>query len=120
MARKAAVQRHGPAMYGSMYLIPKWKRSGFAMTTSVHEERRAQGGDNMKTELQKYLYGRGITQTYVARQLGITPQSLGRKIKGRLNFTWTEVMCLCDVLSVEVQDITMLIPQVLSKSSRKT
>lgn len=43
--------------------------------------------------LEKGIFGRGITKKAIARGLEISPRSLYNKLSGKVEFTWREI-CL--------------------------
>lgn len=47
------------------------------------------------------LLDKGVSQRSLARLLNITPGALCRKIKGETNFSYIEVVKLCDFLKIE-------------------
>lgn len=54
----------------------------------------------MKIKLK--IIERGFKIGYVAKQLGITPNCLSRKLKGKSEFTISEAKKLCEILDVPV------------------
>lgn len=44
---------------------------------------------------------KGVTQAEVAQMIGISTNSLSRKMLGKRDFKLSEVRMLCDVLSIE-------------------
>lgn len=53
-------------------------------------------------KIKAKIVEQGMTQGEVAKMIGISPNSLSRKLSGRRDFTLSEVMSLCTVL--EIQD----------------
>lgn len=64
----------------------------------------------MKTEVSKVLFlrrGYGLSQDYVANELGISRPTLNKKEKGELDFTKTEMEIYTDILKEYKTDLTI-------------
>ena len=64
----------------------------------------------MKTKVSKVLFfrrGYGLSQDYVAKELGISRPTLNKKEKGELDFTKTEMEIYTDILKKYKTDITI-------------
>lgn len=46
----------------------------------------------------------GIKYSKIAKELGITPQALNRKMRGRTRFSLDDAIQLCTILKIDVQD----------------
>lgn len=42
-------------------------------------------------ELEKQILARGLLKKRIAADMGINPQTLSRKLTGRVEFTWKEI-----------------------------
>lgn len=51
--------------------------------------------------LKAKMKEKGVTQAEVANMIGISPNSLSRKLLGKRDFRLSEVLMLCDVLNIE-------------------
>lgn len=57
-------------------------------------------------KIKAKIVEQGMTQGEVAKRIGISPNSLSRKLLGKRDFSLSEVMSLCAVLHLEnPQDI---------------
>ena len=54
----------------------------------------------MQTKLKALLYEKGVTQRKLAEQLGILEQTLGYKLRGKREFTLSEIWKICMVLEI--------------------
>lgn len=52
-------------------------------------------------KLRAKIKENGFNQNFVARKIGISSNSLSRKLLGKREFTLSEVMALCQVLQIE-------------------
>ncbi len=55
-------------------------------------------------KLRSLIVERGMTQSFVAEKLGISPQSLSYKINNRVEFKASEIETLCSLLSIKDKD----------------
>ena len=63
---------------------------------------RIKGGENVNANLLKAkIIESGETQKSVAKAIGISENSLSRKIKGKREFRLSEVLKLCDFLNID-------------------
>lgn len=78
--------------------------------------------------LKDIIHSRGLKLKYVAKQLGITPYGLAKKLKGLNEFTVREMNLLISVLSLDKEDYTRIflpsvfnnIEQTTNKTKRRT
>lgn len=54
-----------------------------------------------QAELRKRIRDQNRTETSIATALGITKWTMSRKMNGSEDFTWSEVMKLCEILGIE-------------------
>ena len=54
----------------------------------------------MQAKLKAILFERGVLQKDIAATLGITPRTLSKKMRGQLDFTYSEVYNICRVLGI--------------------
>ena len=52
-------------------------------------------------KLNKYIEDSGLKKTYIAKTLGIRPDTLSNKIANRADFKATEINALCALLGIE-------------------
>lgn len=52
-------------------------------------------------KIKAKIVERGMTQGEVAKIIGISPNSLSRKLKGKRDFLLSEVIALCSVLELD-------------------
>ena len=57
-----------------------------------------------KNELSAARMKAGLTQEEVAKQLGISPNTYGKKEAGHSDFKLTEVLRLCKILEISASD----------------
>jgi len=55
---------------------------------------------DIASEIQKYIEGRGITQTSIARKTGIKPARLNLMIRGKRSLPLLDYVAICDALQV--------------------
>lgn len=61
-----------------------------------------EGGDgDMQAKLRVIILERGMTQKQLAELLGITPRSFSRKMLFQVEFTYSEVYKLCEILDIK-------------------
>ena len=53
--------------------------------------------------LKKAIKDSGIKSKFIAEKIGISPNSLSRKVNGQSDFKLSEVDAMCDILSVDEQ-----------------
>ena len=54
-----------------------------------------------QAELRKRIRDKNRTEMSIAVQLGITKWTMSRKMHGEEDFTWSEVVKLCEILGIE-------------------
>lgn len=54
----------------------------------------------MQTKLKALLYEKGVTQRKLAEKLGMTEKTFGYKLKGKREFTLSEIWKICTVLEI--------------------
>ena len=59
------------------------------------------GGKMNANKLRAKMKENGMSQNSVAEKIGISSNSLSRKLLGKREFTLSEVTALCQVLSIE-------------------
>ena len=47
----------------------------------------------------------GMTQTDIAKKIGVSPATLNKKLRGHTDFTQTEIRSLCQALSIPDAEI---------------
>ena len=52
-----------------------------------------------------YLRANGLTQDRLAAKIGMSPSSLSAKRRGTRDFSFEEVIVLCDLLGTSIDDI---------------
>lgn len=52
-------------------------------------------------ELNKRIEASGLKKNYIAKALGIRPDTLSRKINNARDFTASEINTLCDILGID-------------------
>lgn len=50
--------------------------------------------------LQQIIEASGLKKNYIAKMLGITAETLSRKIRNKADFTSREIKRLCDILGI--------------------
>ena len=55
----------------------------------------------MQKELRVIMFSKDITQKALAKEIGISETSLMRKMRGYIDFTYTEVYDICRVLGID-------------------
>lgn len=55
-------------------------------------------------ELRALIAKNGYTQGYIARKLGISPQSFSYKVNNKVEFKASEIEALCDLLYISDKD----------------
>lgn len=55
----------------------------------------------MQAKLKAILFERGVLQKDIAATLGITPRTLSKKMRGQLDFTYSEVYAICKTLDID-------------------
>lgn len=58
---------------------------------------REMEANKIRAKIKEY----GLNQNSVAEKIGISANSLSRKLCGKQDFTLTEVVALCEVLKIE-------------------
>ncbi len=61
--------------------------------------------DRKLTKLGKYLSDRGITQTWLARKLGVEPPTVHRYCWGEIDLTFEKAMRIAEALEVPYSKI---------------
>lgn len=61
---------------------------------------KMKGGKRMQTKLKALLYEKGVTQKQLAARLGVDQKTLSYKMKGKREFTFSEVWEICMALGV--------------------
>ena len=56
-------------------------------------------------KLKQYRVDKGLTQSYVAKVLGISQQAYCNKEVGKRNFTIKEILILEKIMNVKISDI---------------
>ena len=54
-----------------------------------------------QAKMRYMMYERGISQREVAGVLELTPKTISAKMCGKQDFTYTEVVKLCELLGIE-------------------
>lgn len=54
----------------------------------------------MQTKLKALLYEKGVTQRWLAAEIGVTEKTLGYKMKGTREFTLSEIWKICITLGI--------------------
>ncbi len=57
--------------------------------------------ENTQKKLRVIIFERGMTQKKLAELLGITPRSFSKKMLLRVEFTYSEVYKLCEILDIK-------------------
>lgn len=52
------------------------------------------------------IRARGMTQNDVAKEIGVSPATLNKKLRGHTDFTQTEIRALCQVLMIPDAEIS--------------
>ncbi|MBQ7786138.1 MAG: helix-turn-helix domain-containing protein [Clostridia bacterium] len=52
-------------------------------------------------ELRERIRSKHITEASLAEMLGITKWTMSRKMHGYEDFTWSEVLQMCEILGIE-------------------
>lgn len=52
-------------------------------------------------KLKAALVEKGMSQAHAAIEIGISPNSFGRKVNGRTEFTISEVVRVCKLLNIQ-------------------
>ena len=55
----------------------------------------------MQTKLKSLLFERNISQYKLAEQMNMAPRTFSDKMRGKSDFTFTEVYELCNILQIE-------------------
>ena len=55
----------------------------------------------MQSKLKALLFEKKYPQYRLAKDLGITPKSISKKMYGEVDFTYTEVFRICKILSIQ-------------------
>ena len=55
----------------------------------------------MQTKLKSLLFERNISQYKLAEQMNMAPRTFSDKMRGKSDFTFTEVYELCKILQIE-------------------
>lgn len=53
-----------------------------------------------QTELRKRIRDQNRTEMSIAEELGITRWTMSRKLNGYEDFTWSEVLQMCEILGI--------------------
>ncbi len=54
----------------------------------------------MQAKLKALLFEKGVTQRKLAEKLGMTEKTFGYKLKGKREFTLSEIWKICTVLEI--------------------
>ena len=60
-----------------------------------------EGHEMDANKLRAKITENGLSQNSVAKKMGISSNSLSRKLLGKREFTLSEVVALCEVLNIE-------------------
>lgn len=61
-----------------------------------------------KNLLKSMYIAKGLTQSVLARKLGISVQSLSAKINNNVEFRSSEIAKLCDLLNIDSKDMSII------------
>ncbi len=55
----------------------------------------------MQTKLKALLFERKVSQCAAAKECGISERTLSEKMHGKVDFTFSEVVIICELLGIE-------------------
>lgn len=58
--------------------------------------------------IRKYITDNGIKQNFVAEKIGMTPEILRRSIEGQRKLKADELIAICQLLSLTIEDFTVV------------